>query len=659
MEYEISNTISNHKYDGWEISHKRPFKKGMQCFLVEDKPYALYEVFKRGHCLKPHAFKDAKDAFCNTIILDFDNLTKDQYDFVRSICRGKAYSFANIYGDDSSGMKTKRHEYEMSMQGIPNPPPFAPKEWKFKVFYGVDQVIVTYDEIYNAFFDAICFFNPLHSKDEVEKVFRLWVMADNQSLYYKHEGKDKDGVFHKVGDRKSNPRALTIEDERFKGFILPDVAMLKNFRNQITYGVDVNQVEKFHTLNENDYASSPIRKLIFTSQFPSTTKDDYRGVDWKVEFDTNSDANETNEPPKTIKKDEELNKYLALFKRAIEDAKKKVEEESFDSRLNFPCSKSEMAKRLGVRHLDDLVMENYPLVSMAMWSRINAKTRNGKVKIVDLDEIFNDLNLVKSQTRNANEYIHQCKKIGKRTMEKKTLALVKDIVQIYMTKYGVDCFDKLKSKHCKRGNSNATYLDKFLVRAARVMKECAHDFNSWRLKQKLLDANLPLEKSYMKYLALYRETKDFKYLKKYNEEKERILKEHRDEIESRGLEYLHIRKGLKKSLLDFASIPPKMDEDGFVNWAMNEIVHRLGVGEDEAKHFRPRIVKWYIDYRREVNKTWKEVGDGIPRKSRSSKWDSQFQNKSKDEIESIIKNEVKSKQERYYLRKKYLRERSI
>lgn len=657
MKYEISNTISNHKYDGWEISHKRPFKRGVPCFLVEDNPKALYEVFKRGHCLKPHAFKDARDAFCNSIILDFDNLTKGQYDFVRSICQGAAYRFANIYGDDSSGMKTKRHEYEKSIQGIPNPPPFSPSEWKFKVFYGVDEVIVTYDGIYNAFLDAICFFNPLHSKDEVAEVFRLWVEADNQSLYYKHDGKNKDGVFHKVGERKPNPRALTIEDERFKGFILPDVAMLKNFRNQITYGVDVNQVEKFHTLNENDYASSPIRKIISTSQFPSTTKDDYRGVDWKVEFDTNFDENETNEPPKEIKK-EVLDEYLNAFKKAIEDAKKKVEEESFDSRLDFPCSKSEMAKRLGIRHFDDLVMEKYALVSMAMWSRINAKTRNGKVKIGDLDGIFNDLNLVKSQMRNAFEYICQCKKMGK-TTNKNWIDLVEDIVQIYMTKYGVDCFEKLKAKQCKRSNAKETYLDKFLKSVVRVMKWSAQGFNHWRLNQKLIGANLPLEDDYMKYLALYRETKDFTYLKKYNEERKRILQEHREEIESRGLEYLHVRKGLKTSILDDASFAPKMDEAGFVNWAMDEIVRKFGVGEEEAKHFKPRVVKWYIDYRRETNKTWKEVGDGIPRKSRSSKWDSLFKDKSKDEIESIIKNEVKSKQERYYLRKKYLRERGI
>ena len=653
MKYEISNTISNHKYDGWEISHKRPFKRGVPCFLVEDNPHVLYEVFKRGHCLKPHAFKDAKNAFCNTIILDFDNLTKGQYDFVRCVCQGEAYSFANIYGDDSSGMKTKRHEYEMSIQGIPNPPPFSPSEWKFKVFYGVDEVIATYDGIYKAFLDAICFFNPLHSKDEVEEVFRLWVKADNQSLYYKHDGKDKDGAFHKAGERKSKPRALTIEDDRFKGFILPDVAMLKNFRNQITYGVDVNQVEKFHALNEEDYVSSPIRKFLSMGKFNSTTKDDYCGVDWKVEFDTNFDENETNEPPNEIKK-EVLDKYLSAFKKAIEDAKRKVEEESFDSRLNFPCSKSEMAKRLGVRHLDDLVMEDYPLVSRAMWARINAKTRNGKVKIGDLDGIFNDLNLVKSQTRNALEYIRQCNKMGK-TTKKNWIDLVEDIVQIYMTKYGVDCFDKLKSKQCKKGNAKETYLDRFLMRVARMMKNSKQGFDTWRLKQKLLGANLPLEDDYMKYLALYRETKDFTYLKKYNEEKERILQEHRDEIDSRGLGYLHIRKGLKTSIMDAASFVPKMDEDGFVNWAMDEIVRIFGVGVEEAKHFKPRLEKWYIDYRREMNKAWKEVGDGIPRKSRSSKWDSLFQGKSHDEIESIIKNEVKSKQERYYLREKYLR----
>ena len=73
-------------------------------------------------------------------------------------------------------------------------------------------------------------------------------------------------------------------------------------------------------------------------------------------------------------------------------------------------------------------------------------------------------------------------------------------------------------------------MDKFLKSVVRVMKWSAQGFNHWRLKQKLLGANLPLEDDYMKYLALYRETKDFTYLKKYNEEYKRLRDERYEAI---------------------------------------------------------------------------------------------------------------------------------
>ena len=89
MFYEISNVVSNHKYTERERQYNNPFsktnKKTRQVYLVKDNPQYLFKVYSLGHCLRPHPFKDAKNADVNTIVLDFDNLTQLQYDSVKSI----------------------------------------------------------------------------------------------------------------------------------------------------------------------------------------------------------------------------------------------------------------------------------------------------------------------------------------------------------------------------------------------------------------------------------------------------------------------------------------------------------------------------------------------------------------------------------------------
>ena len=67
--------------------------------------------------------------------------------------------------------------------------------------------------------DAVAFFNPTFTMEQVKDVWASWKKADN--------------------------RKAKIKDPMFDGWILPDVAMVKNFRNQITYGVDTTQIEKF------------------------------------------------------------------------------------------------------------------------------------------------------------------------------------------------------------------------------------------------------------------------------------------------------------------------------------------------------------------------------------------------------------------------------
>ena len=648
MNYEISNTISNHKYNEWEIKHRRPFKKGENCFIIEDKPINLYQVYKQGHSLKPHAFKDAKNAIVHSIVLDFDNLTKLQYDFVKSICQGPAYSFANIYGDDSAGMKTKRHAHELETKDIPCPVPFTTNNWKFKVFYGV-EVLATYDEIYGAFLDAVGFFNPLHSMEEVKEVFDLWIQARNQSLYYKHDVMDRNGVFHKAGEMKSNPPKITIEDSRFNGFILPDVAMLQSFRHQITYGVDVNQEEKFLKCDENYFAFSPMRKFMSMSAFPSTSKDDYEGLDWKEEFDTvQFDKN-------VEIKDNEVSFFVNLLKQTI----KRMESEKMYATLYFPYTKSMMARKLNITKFDDLVMSDYSKIGEALWVRILAKSRNGKVIISNLDEIWQGYHgIVQEEIRNAREYVHQAKLIGHHVKPNNEIYedIVDDIVHVLKTKYGLDCFKKLDELS---DSKSKTMLEKLLNGIARDIVRSGKTYSNWRLNKKLSDAHLPLSDEYMKHLKSYRETKDIKYLNLYNEERKRVLNEHLDEIQKTGCEYIYCQRGMKKRVIEQAlfksdSIDTKEE---FVEWGVSFIELDLGLEHDEAKHYESRLEKWFKDYRREWNKTFGVIGKNTIRKEHKehhSKWNEVFEGKSDDEILSIINTEVSSRKMRCYLKKQFL-----
>ena len=649
MLYEISNTISNHKYSEWEISHKQPFKRGTQCFLVDDNPYTLYQAYKQGHSFKPHAFKDAKYATIKTIILDLDNLTKEQYEFVKSVCVGSKYSFPNVYGDESSGMKTKRHEYEKAIEGIPTPIPFTPKCWKFKVFYGVDAC-ATYKDVYDAFLDAVCFFNPLHSRDQVKATWDLWVQADNQSLCYKHDGKDKDGVFHKAGERRANPPSLTIEDERFVGFILPDVAMMKNFRSQITYGVDVNQRKPFRELDEEDFFNSPLCKHLTMFKQPTTNKNDYEGLDWKEEFDTTPLKSEKVEP-----KDETISHLVKILEETI----KRMEGERLDGRLYFPYGKSMMAKRLKVTQFNDLVMSSYSRIGEALWVRIRGKSRDGKVIIANLDEIWNDYYfLVQEEVRNAREYLRQAKSLGRKDTPTNEVCerMIDDIVQVLKTKYGMKCFETLKEVK-DRKSKNKTMLDKLLVGIAKTIAKTSKGFDQWRLGQKIANAHFPLSDEYMKHLQSYRETRDEAHLKQYRIIRERVLKEHRDEIEAMPSEYLYNKRGLKTNLIGHAMMEKAFATmDDFVKWGVAFVARDMGVSCEDALLYEEKVRGWFKDYRVAWNKTWGGCGATIRKKDKkhSSRWSERFEGLSKDEILRVIENEVSSRQMRCYLKKQFL-----
>ena len=72
---------------------------------------------------------------------------------------------------------------------------------------------------------------------------------------------------------------------------------------------------------------------------------------------------------------------------------------------------------------------------------------------------------------------------------------------------------------------------------------------------------------------------------------------------------------------------------------------KMGIEVDDD-----RLVLWFKDYRRSLNLT--RNGE-----THSSKWSRMFEGKSRDEISNII-DEIESKQMRYSLRAKYLKQAS-
>lgn len=112
MKYEVSNIIFKDKPTDKKMAKKYPFRHiKEQVHLFEDTPYNLYLTYKRGFSMKPHPFTEntLNEAKVHAIVLDFDHLTKQQKDFVESIVNGK-FQFKDIYGDYSSGTKTRLYE---------------------------------------------------------------------------------------------------------------------------------------------------------------------------------------------------------------------------------------------------------------------------------------------------------------------------------------------------------------------------------------------------------------------------------------------------------------------------------------------------------------------------------------------------------------------
>ena len=580
MFYEISNVVFNHKPTEWEITHKNPFhaskksKVGNDYFLVEDKPQNLFDVFQRGHCIKPHAPSTPRLAVAHTIVLDFDNLTKEQCDFVKSIINEAKDGMCGAY---SAGTKVRLHENE----GITN---YVLPKWGYKVFYPIERVVMK-EEIYNAFLEAVAFFNPNFPMDEVKSVFKSWAKCNN--------------------NKKRNDR-LKVTDPIFEGWVLPDVAMLNNFRNQITYGVNVEQIEKIKVIDDMTIS----RYSASMSKFPSTSKKDWPQGLWE--------ANEVGEAKSERRDDERREKMLKMLKAST----------STQGATHLPTSKPQFAQMVGTTTFNDLVLpfEDLRRLMAACWSK-------SKNLSVDMYKMKLDATLIgKTVARLAYElYFQDTNEMFKSRI---TQWMVEDCISYFKSIHGMNVFAIFDAR---QANVVLEVMARSIVKATSTYKD-------WRTREKL---KITLsDPKVIEAREKWKRTKDGEDGKAYFQLREEDFKKRMSNPPK--MPYAYRRRGLKKEMVRDAlyRLEAISTVQDWVTWVKMNLTKRDGVVNDDV------IASWYRDYREKWNET--HNASKIQCKKHKSKWYDLFQGKSLGEIEAYINGLEISKQMKYKLRKQYL-----
>jgi len=583
MFYEISNVVFNHKPTNWDIRHKNPFhpskksKMGNDCYLVEDTPQNLFKMFQLGHCIKPHAPNSTKLAIAHTIVLDFDNLTKEQCEFVKSKVNGRCEFKDGMCGDYSAGTKVRLHENK----DIPN---YVPPKWGYKVFYPIERVVMR-EEIYDAFLEAVAFFNPTFPMDEVERVFKAWVKCNN--------------------NKKRNDM-LKVTDPIFKGWILPDVAMLNSFRSQITYGVDVEQREKIKTIDDmtiSRYSTSIVK-------FPSTSKKDWPQGLWE--------ANEVGEAKAESRDKNAKDKILKMLKAST----------LTQGQNHLPTSKPQFAQKLGRDTFNDLVLpfEDVRHLMAACWSKSKNLT-------IDMFKMKLDARTIgKTMGRLAYELSFQ--DANGKFKGRITQWMVEDSISFFKSIHGMNVFAIFDAR---QANVVLEVMARSIVKAISTYKD-------WRTREKL--KKTLSDPKVLEAREKWKRTKDKEDGKLYFQLREEDFKKRM--ANPPKMPYVYRRRGLKKEMvlraLNRLVLLPTVDD--WIGWVKMNLTKQDGVVDDDV------IGSWYREYRERWNET--HDIDKIQHKHHKSKWSETFKGKSRDEIEAIIKD-IPSKQTRCRLRKEYLR----
>lgn len=573
MKYEISNLVSNHKYTEKDIRYHNPFSKFIgrgknrrkrTCYLIDDNPKFLLEAYQYGFSMKPHAFQidgtvETKQPWVNCIILDFDNLTKEQFEFVKMVSR---------YGDYSSGMKTWIKEHA----GIPNA---QPDKWKFKVFFQtIEPTLCVYEDVDKAFLCAVEFYNPYHPKDEVKAIWSAW--------------------------KKANNRKSKICDPMFDGWILPDVAMLNNFRNQITYSINTGIDKPFLELSDDNPTFRKIGLGGMCGKYEVTSKWSYRGLDWKVE---------------EAKPDEELKdkpteaQIQEIYKHLHDNCQFPY------SDYSLPTTKAAFAKEIGKEHFDDLVLptKGIAILNAARWRQIKSRQMNTDK---DMDEVMKNANIT---AKTFSRIYAELRRQGK-TDNYRNQAL-EDCCTAMKFLHGPKLFDGVLTKDEK---------ENVLKEMARAFMWAWNGHRWWRVRQKML--RTVVNPKVLELRNKWKMTHDNDDFRKYCIELDKDIKARIVEADTIKWGYDYHRWGFKKEIIDDTLIPGQVklnSPDEFIGRMRMEIVTKKdGVYTDKL------LTEWFYQYRAKWNSTYPE--NPIGRKQHKSKYEELFKGMSKDEISDTI-----------------------
>lgn len=600
MKYEISNLVSNHKYTEWEIQHHNPFgnigrgkkKQRRYCYIIDDQPINLFKAYQRGLSMKPHAFNmeqnpETTQCFVNAIILDFDDLTEQECEFVKAVVNGK-YNLMpegkHIYGDYSSGMKTWMAEN----MGIPDA---KPPKWKYKVFFPtLTNTLCVFEDIDKAYMDAVAFFNPTFTMEQVKEVWTAWKKANNR--------KDK------------------ITDPMFDKWILPDVAMLNNFRNQITYGVDPTQSDKFKELDDNTIC---LHLPVGMAKYPVTNKFNYIGLDWKL-LDAKPHI-----------------KTREATKEQVEELKKHIKDNCqfpLDD-FNLPTTKAGMALFLGKTHLDDLVMptDDIAYINAAYWSQIKDR------------KFDNDFQMEK--------FKKDAWSVGKTFARLYAEIRWHGETKSYKVQALEDCCTAMRRFHGPNLFAIMTpkQLDELATQIATAFMSAWNNYTTWRMRQKLKDTTI--NPKVIELRNKWRDTKDTEDRNNYFKELNNDIKARWDEAKKIQFPYDYHRRGFKQEVMDIllnGHIKLENKEQFKERLRSHDItIEKDGEYSDEI------LDTWFYQYRAEWNKQNPE--DPIGRKQHKSKYAEIFKDMDIEEIEDYINHLDIKPSMKTKLRGKYAKKR--
>lgn len=635
MKISLGNAIYNHKPTDadmkWHSGFQNKKKQPIACPVREDTVENYAFAYDNGLCVRGYRFTSEKDIFKRTFVCDFDNLTEEQYNKVVELVKNNPHGLRRIQGRFSSGMKVDMFQHE----GIPD---WKPAKWKYKVFFPLDEfygnngVMCVREEVERAYLDVVQFFNPCHERQRIEEVARLWLKANNQSIYYKH-GKNK-------GLLRNNPPSLVIEDPIFKDWILPDPVEVTNPRHQITYSVVPEMEEQFMFLKDEDWERILGRGM--AARFPATPKADFTDI-----IDLPYDAKDTWEK-KLSEAEKKLDNRLGEKNGTYKLVEKALNGNPPDER-EIPTSKSGMAKKSGKNEWKDLIFD------FQLASSTNRAIYTNWESGYDMEKVRRTMkDTVKFLVRCEAELEHGVN--GNPTRQSVIEKTIHDLPWYASKIFGETFIENMNPK-------NLSGLAKSIANA--IEKACDM-FKAWRLEQKclkLMEENPELNCQWRMARTRLGETANFEeYYKTKNELESAVLEQ------ARRIEYpyVFVRRGLKKEMIEHALKEARpMSKTEFVRFVMEKTVEQDGCVDEE------KIEGWYRDYQSRFNKGQRmdlgneevygqmngyQLKNGKVRKEHKehkSKYDELFKGKTKEEISLAIQKLNISRIAKYRLRKKY------